>query len=253
MKSSTIRRSALSKESMDVIENLSNEEPKDNNESDNQQENYTPGEYHRENNYEEDNENKAKEIDLLWQTFKSPQFNTNSTFVHVFLGFISGVIVTLGVLALFIMFALNSDNPSKYDISNLVKGNAQAEKQDNIENVSNLAKENNTTIEDIETPALENNEVKEANEDNKAISKEKKNAKTDKKSKHSKADKTAEPANKIQVKKYIIKDGDTVEGIIKHNYGAYTQARADAIMKVNKLQNLDHIGIGQELLLPVEK
>ena len=54
-------------------------------------------------------------------------------------------------------------------------------------------------------------------------------------------------------KKYIIKDGDTVEAIIKHEYGAYTPERAEAIMKVNNLSNLDHISINQVLLLPIEK
>jgi hypothetical protein len=44
-----------------------------------------------------------------------------------------------------------------------------------------------------------------------------------------------------------------VEAIIKHEYGAYTPERAEAIMKANNLSNLDHISIDQELLLPVEK
>ena len=55
------------------------------------------------------------------------------------------------------------------------------------------------------------------------------------------------------MKKYVIKDGDTVEAIIKHHYGSYTPARAQNIMKANNLSNLERISIGQVLLLPVEK
>ena len=107
MKSSTVRRSALSRESMDIIENLANETPSD---SDNQYSNsndYTPSEYYRETNENVSN-NKSKEIDLLWQSFKSAQFNTNSPFMHFLGGFILGVIVTALTISLFGMFAANS-------------------------------------------------------------------------------------------------------------------------------------------------
>ena len=68
MKSSTIRRSTLSKETMEVIENLAKE----------QEESGLPGEYVRPDEIENSN-NKTKEnelnamsqeIDLLWQNFK---------------------------------------------------------------------------------------------------------------------------------------------------------------------------------------
>ena len=51
----------------------------------------------------------------------------------------------------------------------------------------------------------------------------------------------------------LLKDGDTVEAIIKRNYGSYTPERAEAIMKANNLKDLDHISIDQELLLPIEQ
>ena len=80
MKSSTIRRSTLSRETMEVIENLSKE-----NDS-------VPSEYVRPEEEEktptDSIENKAQEIDLLWQTFKSTQFNTNSPMAYISMGFV---------------------------------------------------------------------------------------------------------------------------------------------------------------------
>jgi nucleoid-associated protein YgaU len=54
------------------------------------------------------------------------------------------------------------------------------------------------------------------------------------------------------MKKYVIKDGDTVEGIIKKHYGTYSQEKADLIMKANNLKTLDRINVDQELLIPLE-
>ena len=55
-----------------------------------------------------------------------------------------------------------------------------------------------------------------------------------------------------KMKKYIVKNGDTVESIIKKAYGSYTPERAELIMKANNLKTLDRINIDQELLLPAE-
>ena len=78
MKSSTIRRSTLSKETMEVIENLAKE----------QEESGLPGEYVRPDEIETSNkENEpnamSQEIDLLWQNFKTNQFNTNSPIINI--------------------------------------------------------------------------------------------------------------------------------------------------------------------------
>ena len=90
MKSSTIRRSTLSKETMEVIENLAKE----------QEESGLPGEYVRPDEIENSN-NKTKEnelnamsqeIDLLWQNFKTNQFNTNSPIINIIIGIIIGVV-----------------------------------------------------------------------------------------------------------------------------------------------------------------
>ncbi|MBR1461416.1 hypothetical protein IJ596_07300, partial [bacterium] len=84
MKSSTIGRSMLSKESMDVIENLSNDEymyEEIDEDVQNPEVEDAPDEYLRSESDERNS--KSKEIDLLWQTFKTSQFNTNSPVVYV--------------------------------------------------------------------------------------------------------------------------------------------------------------------------
>ena len=79
MKSSTIRRSNLSKEKMAVLEALSKyrQESYDN----------TPNVYVR--------PNKEKELDVLWQNFKISQKAEKSPSVYLATGFIAGVAATL--------------------------------------------------------------------------------------------------------------------------------------------------------------
>ena len=54
------------------------------------------------------------------------------------------------------------------------------------------------------------------------------------------------------MKKYVVKNGDTVESIIKKNYGTYSPEKAELIMKANNMQSLDRINIDQELLIPMQ-
>ena len=244
MKSSTVRRSGLSKESLDIIENLANETPAEytaHTESDSYN---APSEYYRETE-RNSADNKSKEIDLLWQTFKSAQFNTNSTFMHVFGGFIIGVITTAVAVSLFGMFAANSDNTALKN--KFAFGSAQTESQkieDDVD-VSRISKEQKIPADEVDSPVLLTEEVTET-------VKPEKTAKKDK-AKNSKKGITEETKASVKTKKYIIKEGDTVEAIIIRNYGSYTPARAEAIMKANNLKDLDHISIDQELLLPIEK
>ncbi len=79
MKSSTIRRSNLSKEKMAVLEALSNYKSAyyDN----------SPSVYVR--------PNKEKELDLLWQNFKVNQKNDKSPNIYLAAGFITGAVVML--------------------------------------------------------------------------------------------------------------------------------------------------------------
>lgn len=237
MKSSTVRRSALSKESINVIENLANEEenysynePSDYQNQDNKANDYyknddsIPNEYLRtSDNYDRNSDSKSKEIDLLWQSFKSAQFSSKSPFIHALGGFAAGVISTLIVLALFGVFSANTDMPK----------------------VTDQPPEEIEEIVESEPAATEETQVKAEEEQNVNDKIQEKEVKAE--------IKTETPAVSVKTKKYIIKDGDTVEAIIKHEYGAYTPERAEAIMKVNNMPNLDRISIDQVLLLPVEK
>lgn len=207
---------------MEVIENLANNDDNYSYQQPQTQSDYPvydniPNEYVRTSDTRrEQQETKSQEIDLLWQSFKSAQFNSNSPLMHVLGGFLAGVISTVIVFALFGAFAINSDAP-KYSektepaIEENIENSEVTAEENIVPQNEKLTEETNKEIPEIVTP---------------------KNTKT---------------------KKYIIKDGDTVEAIIKHEYGAYTPERAEAIMKANNLSNLDHISIDQELLLPIEK
>ena len=245
MKSSTVRRSGLSKESMDIIENLANETPTEYTPKAETDSYNAPSEYYREID-KNSTDNKSKEIDLLWQSFKSAQFNTNSTFMHVLSGFILGVITTAVVISLFGMFVANSDNKALKN--KFALGSSQTETaniETNIEDSTNVGGEQKIPTDEVDSPTLLTEEVTET-------VKPEKTAKKDK-AKNSKKGITEETKSPVKTKKYIIKDGDTVEAIIIRNYGSYTPERAEAIMKANNLKDLDHISIDQELLLPIEK
>lgn len=85
MKSSTIRRSNLSKEKMAVLEALSKyrQDSYDNN---------TPNVYVR--------PNKEKELDVLWQNFKLSQKSEKSPSVYLATGFAAGALVMLMLVGL---------------------------------------------------------------------------------------------------------------------------------------------------------
>ena len=88
MKSSTLRRSNLSKEKMAVLEALSK--------------------YKNESSYDNSPEvyvrpSKEKELDLLWQNFKISQKSEKSPSVYMLIGFVAGVIATsllFGIISL---------------------------------------------------------------------------------------------------------------------------------------------------------
>ena len=87
MKSSTIRRSNLSKEKMAVLEALSKYKQESHD--------ITPNVYVR--------PNREKELDLLWQNFKVNQKLDKSPSVYLATGFIGGVITTAIVAGLIFM------------------------------------------------------------------------------------------------------------------------------------------------------
>ena len=224
MKSSTIRRSTLSKETMEVIENLAKE----------QEESGLPGEYVRPDEIETSNkENEpnamSQEIDLLWQNFKTNQFNTNSPIINIIIGIIIGVVATL--LVLFGISALSSDAPNTGKKSNFgierIFSHKKAVKEPTLEQqaaVEELAgTQQKVSIPEGNEEIAQNNEEKSQSEENVDTSK---------------------------MTKYVVKNGDTAEKIIKNHYGTYSEEKAQMVMKANNLSSLDRINIDQELLLP---
>lgn len=237
MKSSTIRRSTLSRETMEVIENLAKEQdPNGLNE-------YVRPEDLEASSAENSSilQEKAQEIDLLWQSFKNVQFNTKSPMVYVSVGFLSGVIATLVVMGCLGAFVVKSNVNTHLDNKSIftqIKSSLFTKKAPapTLEEQADMAE---TTVDkrvsvpgedDTVAPVAENtsNEVSET---------------------------STTSANVVagKTKKYVVKDGDTVESIIKHYYGTYSSEKAELIMKANNMANLDRINIGQELIIPVEE
>jgi len=224
MKSSTIRRSTLSKETMEVIENLAKE----------QEESGLPGEYVRPDEIETSNkENEpnamSQEIDLLWQNFKTNQFNTNSPIMNIIIGIIIGVVATL--LVLFGVSALSSDAPNTGKKSNFgierIFSHKKAVKEPTLEQQA-AVEEQTETQQKVSIPE-ENEEIAQNNEEQ------------------------AQPEENVdtsKMTKYVVKNGDTAEKIIKNHYGTYSEEKAQMVMKANNLSSLDRINIDQELLLP---
>jgi len=92
MKSSTIRRSNLSKEKIQVLEALSKygHDVYDN----------SPNVYVRPGN----SQNKERELDLLWQNFKINQKSEKSPNIYLATGFIAGLVVML-IISVIISFS----------------------------------------------------------------------------------------------------------------------------------------------------
>ena len=61
----------------------------------------------------------------------------------------------------------------------------------------------------------------------------------------------AEPV--VTNEKYIIKKGDTINGIAYRFYGKYDEAKIQEIMRINEITNPNSMKIGQELLIPVSQ
>lgn len=228
MKSSTIRRSTLSKETMEVIENLAKE----------QDENGI-GEYVRPDDVEEpktkENEPNAmsQEIDLLWQNFKTAQFNTNSPIMNISIGIIIGVVATL--LVLFGISALSSDTPNtakhaKFNIQKIFS-HKKTVKEPTLEQQASFEDKENET-QKVSIPN-ENEEIAQNTEGQTTASKE-----------------NDSNIDTSKMTKYVVKNGDTAEKIIKNHYGTYSDEKAQMVMKANNLSSLDRINIDQELLLP---
>ena len=224
MKSSTIRRSTLSKESMEVIENLSKE----------QEDSSLPGEYVRpdEINNNENSGSMSQEIDLLWQNFKTNQFNTNTPAVYIFIG------ILIGVFATSLAFGIHHSIVSK--------GRSTTAAQAPVPTVESIIndKDNNQTSVTDETMS----EQTIPSDENSTADQQNKTAET---TAAQPVNETGEsPVDTSNMTKYIVKSGDTIESIIKNHYGTYSPDKAEQIMQVNNMKSLDRINIDQEILLP---
>ena len=212
MRSSTIRRSTLSKEAMDLIENLSKEES------------YYVNEYKHENNSNiklpEDKANKSNEIDLLWESFKPAQFSTNSPIVLILIGFILGVTSTLMMYFAVKYFTPSLKTPAPVE---QVQTNDVEEEEQVEENQINAP-----TDSEIVAPVEQETNKSESTQETTSVTPE-----------------------DVKTKKYIVKDGDTGEAIIKKTYGSYSPEKAEQIIKLNNLENLDRLHIDQVILLPM--
>lgn len=237
MKSSTIRRSTLSRETMEVIENLAKEQdPNGLNE-------YVRPEDLEASSAENSSilQEKAQEIDLLWQSFKNVQFNTKSPMVYVSAGFLSGVIATLIVMGCLGVFVVKSNVNTHLDNKSIftqIKSSLFTKKAPapTLEEQADMAE---TTVDKrVSVPGEDDTVAPVAENTSSEVS-----------------EKSTTSTNVIsgKTKKYVVKDGDTVESIIKHYYGAYSTEKAELIMKANNMANLDRINIGQELIIPVEE
>lgn len=225
MKSSTIRRSTLSRETMEVIENLAKD----------QDSNGLPNEYVRPEDIEtpkSENDSKAQEIDLLWQTFKTTQFNTKSPLAYMTGGFLVGVIATILVLVCVGAIAVKTDSklPKKtlFNLEKLFVKKAAPEQT--LEQQADSAKD--SADMQVSIPSEEEN-VSATSENT--------------------SETTANTKGVKEFKKYVVQSGDTGESIIKHYYGSWSQEKADLVMKANKLTNFDKINIGQELIIPIQE
>ena len=57
----------------------------------------------------------------------------------------------------------------------------------------------------------------------------------------------------ITQEKYVVKKGDTLNGIAYRFYGKYDEAKILEIQRINNITNPAAIGIGQELMIPVSQ
>ncbi len=53
--------------------------------------------------------------------------------------------------------------------------------------------------------------------------------------------------------KYVIKSGDTLNGIAYRFYGKYNEAKIQEIQRINEITNPAALKVGQELIIPVER
>ena len=233
MKSSTIRRSNLSKEKMAVLEALSkyNNSGKNVNVTDDYAINNEPVEDGSPEVYVRPS--KEKELDLLWKDFRI-QKGERSPIVYLGIGFIAGIIVTLAI-STFI-------GVSAGDIS---IGSAS----DNEVSAEVIVPSENSVNSDDEINMVSSNETNSVDTDIRETS-----SKQFSLFGNSKANTTSSSNSESsqQNKEYIVQDGDTMEKIVKSFYGTFSQEKIDNIVKTNNMKDANRLSIGQKLIIPSE-
>jgi LysM repeat protein len=233
MKSSTIRRSNLSKEKIAVLEALSKFKNSNDSNSDiisdsainnEPMDDASPEVYVR--------QNKEKELDILWKDFKMPK-GERSPIVYLGMGFFAGVITTLLVSA-FIGMSSGNFHP------NFSFGKS-AETTEAVAVPAEASASAETAAQTGEVAAEANTAEAEAKPAKKVgLFGVKNNAET-----------ATETSSAPEMKEYVVQDGDTMDRIVRNFYGSYSEENVNAVMKANNMTNPNKLSIGQKLVIPV--
>lgn len=191
MKSSTLRRSNLTKEKIAFLEELSKNRQKPYNAS--------PSVYVRQN--ANSNNSKENELDVLWQNFKVTTKEDKSPGIYLATGFIAGAVAML-IMTTLLSFSFRSS--SSPDLSVPVSKTKEKAK------LTFIPADKNSPVEKVQ-------------------------------------DATAAKGDES----YVVKQGDTVAGIVVRFYGSYDVSKINNVMKVNNMKNPNDIQIGQQLIIPM--
>ena len=192
MKSSTLRRSNLTKEKIAFLEELSKNRQRPYNSA--------PSVYVRQK--ANANNSKENELDVLWQNFKVNTKEDKSPGIYLATGFIAGAVAMLVMTTLLSFSFRGSSSP---DLSVPVSKTKEKAK------LTFIPADKNTPVENVQESA-----VAKGNES------------------------------------YVVKQGDTVAGIVVRFYGSYDIAKINNVMKVNNMKNPNDIKIGQQLIIPMD-
>lgn len=230
MKSSTIRRSNLSKEKMAVLEALSkyNNLSGSNSSVDDYAVNSEPIEDGSPEVYVRPS--KEKELDLLWKDFRIPK-GERSPIVYLGLGFVAGVVTTLALSA---VISMSSGNLGSGDnVSSEIEGQNSASVSETVDVSATSSSE---TVSE-ETAAESSGNAKKFG----LFGASKSNNET-----------SSQTSSSQSYREYIVQDGDTMEKIAKSFYGTYSPEKVNAIVKANNMKDANRLSIGQKLNIPSE-
>ncbi|MBQ1612802.1 MAG: LysM peptidoglycan-binding domain-containing protein [Alphaproteobacteria bacterium] len=232
MKSSTIRRSNLSKEKMAVLEALSkyNNLSGSNSSVDDYAVNSEPIEDGSPEVYVRPS--KEKELDLLWKDFRIPK-GERSPIVYLGLGFVAGVVTTLALSAVISMSSGNFHFGTQHNAASEIEGQNSTSVSETVE--ASVSTSGEAVSE--ETAAESSGTAKKFG----LFGSSKSNNET-----------SSQTSSSQSYREYIVQDGDTMEKIAKSFYGTYSPEKVDAIVKANNMKDANRLSIGQKLNIPSE-